>query len=131
MYDPRWLRCRTPGGEVTALAFTLSRSSPSFTGAIADTDMLHILRHANGRYGSTLDYLVRTAQALQSHGMCDRESARLLALARHHRLADGDQGADRGDTAGVPICARTAARSSVVSTSSSTPGSSSSSAWEG
>jgi cation transport protein ChaC len=87
VYDPRWLRCQTAGGDVTALAFTLSRRSPSFTGKIADGDLLHILRHAHGRYGSTLDYLVRTAEALRHHRMCDRESERLLTLARQQGLA--------------------------------------------
>ena len=92
VYDPRWLRCETAGGEVKALAFTLSRKSPHFTGRLEDAEMLHILRHANGRYGSTLDYLVRTAEALHQHRMCDRESARLLALARHEGLAQPASG---------------------------------------
>jgi cation transport protein ChaC len=86
VYDPRWLRCQTAGGDVMALAFTLSRRSPNFTGRIADQEMLHILHQARGRYGSTLDYLVRTAEALQHHRMCDRESERLLALARRAGL---------------------------------------------
>ena len=87
VYDPRWLRCQTAAGEVVALGFTLSRRSPNFTGRLDDSEMLHILRHAQGRYGSTLDYLVRTAEALRQHRMCDRESARLLALARQQGLA--------------------------------------------
>jgi cation transport protein ChaC len=87
VYDPRWLRCQTSGGDVMALAFTLSRRSPGFMGPIDDQQMLHILRHAHGRYGSTLDYLVRTAESLREHGMCDRESGRLLALAKRQGLA--------------------------------------------
>ncbi len=87
VYDPRWLRCETADGDVSALGFTLSRKSPSFTGRLGDLEMLHILRHANGRYGSTLDYLVSTAEALHQHRMCDRESARLLALVRRQGLA--------------------------------------------
>ena len=87
VYDPRWLRCQTAAGEVVALAFTLSRRSPSFTGQLDDSELLHILRHARGRYGSTLDYLVSTAQALRHHRMCDRESERLLALAQQQGLA--------------------------------------------
>ena len=87
VYDPRWLRCQTAAGEVTALGFTLSRRSPNFTGRLDEAEMLHILRHAKGRYGSTLDYLLRTAEALREHGMCDRESERLLALARARGLA--------------------------------------------
>lgn len=87
VYDPRWLRCDTAGGAVAALGFTLSRKSPNFTGPIADAELLQILRHAQGRYGSTLDYLVHTAEALHRHRMCDRESARLLALVRRQGLA--------------------------------------------
>jgi len=87
VYDPRWLRCQTAGGEVMALAFTLSRRSPNYTGRIADDDMLRILQQAQGRYGSTLDYLVRTAETLRQHRMCDRESDRLLALVRRAGLA--------------------------------------------
>ncbi len=81
VYDPRWLRCQTADGEVSALGFTLSRRSPNFTGRIDDHEMVRILRQAEGRYGSTLDYLVRTAEALREHRMCDRESERLLRLA--------------------------------------------------
>ena len=87
VYDPRWLRCRTAQGDVTALAFTLSRRSPNFTGRLDDPTMLHILRHAQGRYGSTLDYLVRTAEALREHRMCDRDSERLLKLVRSLGMA--------------------------------------------
>jgi len=87
VYDPRWLRCQTSAGEVMALAFTLSRRSPSYTGRIADDDLLQILRQAEGRYGSTLDYLVHTAESLNQHHMCDHESRRLLALVRRAGLA--------------------------------------------
>ena len=87
VYDPRWLRCHTAGGPVMALGFTLSRRSPAYTGPIADADMLRILAQARGRYGSTLDYLVRTAETLREHRMCDRESERLLALARRAGMA--------------------------------------------
>ena len=87
VYDPRWLRCQTAAGEVLALGFTLSRRSPNFTGPLDDSEMLHILRHAQGRYGSTLDYLVRTTEALRQHRMCDRETERLLALAQQQGLA--------------------------------------------
>lgn len=81
VYDPRWLPCRTPAGTVRALAFTLDRASPAHTGVIADHDMLDILRHAHGRYGSTLDYLLETAASLRRCGIRDREIERLEKLA--------------------------------------------------
>ena len=86
VYDPAWLHCRTPQGAVRALAFTLSRSSPNHTGRISDVQMLKILRHASGRYGTTLEYLVETANALRLNGIRDREIERLETLARRQGL---------------------------------------------
>lgn len=86
VYDPRWLPCRTPQGVVQALGFTLSRRSESYLGRLADADIVHILRHASGRYGTTLDYLADTAYALQARGVHDREIQRLMRLAAAHGL---------------------------------------------
>ena len=86
VYDPRWLPARTAQGTVMALAFTLSRRSESFMGRMADEQVLHILRHASGRYGTTLQYLAATAQALRERGVRDREIDRLMALAAQHGL---------------------------------------------
>ncbi len=86
IYDPKWLPCRTPLGAVQGLAFTLSRNSPSHTGDLADEQIVDILRVAEGRYGSTLAYLVETARCLRDCGIRDRDVERLLALARCHAL---------------------------------------------
>jgi glutathione-specific gamma-glutamylcyclotransferase len=87
VYDPRWLPCRTAAGPVRALAFTLSRASPAYIARMDDAELLHVLRHARGRFGSTLQYLLETARALEAHGMRDREIQRMVALARRHALA--------------------------------------------
>lgn len=81
VYDPKWLACRTPAGIVPALAFTLSRSSPAYTGDVADDQLIEIFRSACGRFGTTLDYLRETAQSLKQCGIADREVERLVALA--------------------------------------------------
>jgi cation transport protein ChaC len=86
VYDPRFLPCQTPQGTVPALAFTLSRRSESYMGRLPDEQMLHILRHARGRFGTTLDYLADTACALRKHGVRDREIERLMGLASQHGL---------------------------------------------
>jgi cation transport protein ChaC len=86
VYDARLLPCRTSGGPVLALAFTLPRASPSCLPRLTDAQMVHILRHARGRYGTTLEYLHETAVALRQRGVHDREVERLVALARHHGL---------------------------------------------
>jgi len=89
VYDPKWLACRTPQGVVRGLAFTLSKRSPSHTGALADGELVEILRTANGRYGSTLAYLVETARSLRTCGIRDRDVERMVALARRHELTAG------------------------------------------
>ncbi len=81
VYDPRWLRCRTGQGDVTALAFTLSRRSPNFTGELTPEQYRHIFRHASGRYGSTLDYARQTHRHLEALGIRDAALARLLRLS--------------------------------------------------
>jgi cation transport protein ChaC len=87
VYDARLLPCHTPQGPVVALAFTLSRRSEACLPRLGDAEVLHILRHARGRYGSTLAYLAETAVALRERGVRDREIERLMALARRHGLA--------------------------------------------
>ena len=86
VYDPRLVPARTAGGTVQALAFTLGRRHESCLARLPDEQMLHILRHARGRYGSTLEYLVETATALRAKGVVDRDVERLMALVRRHGL---------------------------------------------
>ncbi len=86
VYDARVLPCRTHLGTVPALAFTLPRSSPACLHRLSDPELLHTLRHAHGRYGSTLEYLAQTAWALRKEGVHDREIERQMALARRHGL---------------------------------------------
>ena len=100
IYDPKWLPCRTPQGVVRALAFTLDRKSPSHTGRVDDEQMVEILRTANGRFGSTLSYLVETATSLRNCGIRDRDIERLVdarPAQRPHGLthAGGGQRAPR------------------------------------
>ncbi len=88
VYDPRWLACKTPGGTVRALSFTLARTSPSHTGVLPDAQYRRIFRQARGIYGSTRDYAEATHAELLRLGIHDRALARLLALARSEGGAD-------------------------------------------
>lgn len=80
VYDPKWLQCHTQGGPVRALAFTLSRQSPNYTGALPDAVYARIFAEAKGRYGFTRDYARLTHDTLQSLGMNDAKLARLISL---------------------------------------------------
>ena len=86
VYEPRWLNCDTASGRLRALAFTLSRQSPNWTGHLHEPELLHIFQHASGRYGTTLDYLLRTVQGLREHGIRDMELERQAHLAARHGL---------------------------------------------
>lgn len=92
VYDPRWLECVTPGGTVRALAFTLSRCSPSFTGVLSDARYRDIFASATGRYGTSLDYARQTLLELQRHAIHDAALARLVRLAEARILAHADGG---------------------------------------
>jgi len=81
VYDPKWLPCNTPRGPVEALAFTLSRRSPSFTGELSAVQYQQIFARSSGRYGTTRDYARQTLDSLKARGIHDRALEKLLALA--------------------------------------------------
>ena len=81
VYEPRWLPCPTPHGTVRALAFTLAREHPSYTGSLSAARLREIFQHATGRFGSTRDYAEQTLQALRAIGIEDRALARLIQIA--------------------------------------------------
>ena len=84
VYDPRWLAAETPQGRVNALAFTLSRKSPSHTGELTEDEYRSIFAFASGIYGTTLDYAHRTHEELKRHDIRDRNLEKLLRLIREH-----------------------------------------------
>ena len=82
VYTTRWLHCPTPQGLVNALAFTLPRSSPSYTGDLSPAQYQHIFQNAKGRYGTTLDYAKDTFNSLKQHGIHDKALEGLLEHAK-------------------------------------------------
>jgi cation transport protein ChaC len=81
VYDPKWLRCRTAQGDVTALAFTLSKRSPNHTGVLPDDAYRQIFSNSCGRYGTTRDYAQLTYDKLKELGIEDHALGKLLGLA--------------------------------------------------
>lgn len=82
VYTTKWLQCPTPHGPVNALAFTLPRSSPSYTGNLSPAQYQHIFQNATGRYGTTLDYAQETFHSLKQHGIHDKALEALLQYAK-------------------------------------------------
>ena len=81
VYDPKWLHCATEAGPVRALAFTLSRKSPNYTGDLQEEQYRQIFSDACGRYGTTLHYAEQTFLGLKEHGIHDHALGRLLCHA--------------------------------------------------
>ncbi|MCD6077864.1 MAG: putative cation transport protein [Ramlibacter sp.] len=86
VYDPRWLHAQTPDGPVRALAFTLSRKSPSHTGELSEEEYRAIFALATGIYGTTFDYAHRTLEELRRHDIRDRNLEKLLRLIQRHSI---------------------------------------------
>lgn len=81
VYDPKWLHCKAAEGPVRALAFTLSRRSPNYTGVLHENLYRQIFSDSCGRYGSTRDYAQMTYDKLRTLGIQDQALAKLLQLA--------------------------------------------------
>lgn len=82
-YHPSWIECQTPHGPVKALAFVIDRTGPAYVPEPPEDALIEIVLRASGIYGSCLEYVTQTADALEAVGIHD---ARLSALVA--RLKD-------------------------------------------
>ncbi|MBK5205442.1 MAG: gamma-glutamylcyclotransferase, partial [Polaromonas sp.] len=69
-------------GDVRALAFTLSKRSPSHTGVLTEDRYRQIFSDACGRYGTTRDYAHLTYDKLRTLGIHDHALGKLLELVK-------------------------------------------------
>jgi glutathione-specific gamma-glutamylcyclotransferase len=81
-YHPRWLRCETVTGPISALAFVIDRRNPGYVKAMPDHQAIEVIRRASGKYGPCTDYVVQTHEALSAAGIHDRRLAGLAARLR-------------------------------------------------
>ena len=78
-YSPVWVRARTAGGAVDAIAFVMNRRSHAYAGRLADEEIVRNIRSASGLNGRCSDYLAQTAAGMAAHGIRD---AALEMIAR-------------------------------------------------
>jgi cation transport protein ChaC len=76
-YHPSWIDCQTTDGTVKALAFVIDQAGPAYVSEPHEDALIEIVLRASGIYGSCLDYVTQTADALEAVGIHD---ARLTAL---------------------------------------------------
>jgi len=88
-YLPKWLNCATDSGPVQALAFVMDRSKDAYVRDLTHEQLIEIVRHAHGSYGSCTEYVLETAQALEEAGIYDRK---LKSLVRELRALSGRTG---------------------------------------
>jgi cation transport protein ChaC len=82
-YRPAWLPCRLDDGrQVMGLSFVMRRDVEGYTGRLPDATVRAVFAAATGRYGTTLDYVTRTVDALRMSGMRDRALEQQLERCR-------------------------------------------------
>ena len=79
-YEPKWLDAKAEGASVRALSFVANRVSTHYAGRLSDDEILRRLATASGIWGSNLDYVERTLEGLQAHGINDATLTRVLRL---------------------------------------------------
>lgn len=88
-YRPTWVSLRLRAGDtpVRALSFVVRRDTSHYCGRLSEQEILEVLTHAQGIYGSSLDYLQRTVAALHEAGLRDPHLERLVRRAEQHLAA--------------------------------------------
>ncbi|MBA2413732.1 MAG: gamma-glutamylcyclotransferase [Burkholderiaceae bacterium] len=85
-YAARWLGCRLGSktdnrSHVSALAFVVRRDASNYAGKLTEAEILAVFERGScGRFGTSLDYLIRTVTSLRQYGLSDPQ---LEQLARH------------------------------------------------
>ena len=78
-----------------ALAYTVERCHPSYTGALPLAAQVAIVRGARGQSGANLDYLINTVHHLRQLGIRERGIEHLMAIAAGYAANDASGNQDR------------------------------------
>ena len=79
VYVPRWVRVTTSSGPVSALAFVVDPSHPQYAAELSEAAAAAYIAGAHGNFGSCVDYLIATEQALSQAGIRDRHLRAVVA----------------------------------------------------
>ncbi|MCC6609543.1 MAG: gamma-glutamylcyclotransferase [Burkholderiales bacterium] len=95
-YFPRWVHVTRGSDSFRALAFVVDRASSGYAGRLPTERVVAILRRAQGRLGSGVDYLRLTVDGLAAHGIRDPHLLRVDA-AMQGALGDVEPHTSRAD----------------------------------
>lgn len=81
VYCPRWVRMRANGRVIDGVAFVVNRSHPAYTGRLSDARIAQLVANGRGPLGPCIEYLDRTVDQLEVHGISDSHLKRVRELA--------------------------------------------------
>ncbi|WP_425375396.1 gamma-glutamylcyclotransferase [Rhizobium deserti] len=84
-YNPKWLDAESGDRSIRALTFVANRASDHHAGRLTDKEVTRRLATASGIGGSNFDYVRRTQESLEAHGIQD---AKLWRFLRTQGLSD-------------------------------------------
>ena len=79
-YRPVWVRAKSGDRTIVALAFAVRRDHPQYAALTLD-EQADTIASACGAFGTSCEYLMKTREALASHGVADRYLEALAELA--------------------------------------------------
>lgn len=84
-YQPTWLPCvLNDGRRVNALTFIIRRNVSDYAGELPESIINQVITCAEGKCGSTLDYIQRTCEALRQYGIPDNSLERIFKRCCQH-----------------------------------------------
>lgn len=82
VYAPRWVGMRTREDAIDGIAFVANRAHPAWVGRLPEHEKARRIATGHGPIGPCAEYLERTVDLLEQHGIHDRHLARLRTLVR-------------------------------------------------
>jgi cation transport protein ChaC len=70
-YCPRWVRVSNGGVTRWAITFAVNRRHPGYAGRLHQDEVVEAMVRTRGHLGSPVEYLLKTVEGLESHGVHD------------------------------------------------------------
>lgn len=87
-FPPRWVKLRTPEGQLDAITFIMDRHSGLYVGDLSEEATVDMLATAVGEWGSMAEYLHNTVSHLEQLGIRDSHLWRLQELVAQRLEAE-------------------------------------------
>ncbi|MCG6874096.1 MAG: gamma-glutamylcyclotransferase [Betaproteobacteria bacterium] len=86
-YRPIWVHARTETGDLSAIAFAIDDSLPTYAGRLPQEEIARRIATASGKLGHCADYLEDTVTHLEERGIHDRALTAIRKRVRELRRA--------------------------------------------